>query len=267
MFDWSDQCEVYLQIASRGHGTSMKCYLGALLGPPDVITITKVKEANDISYHKGCIYDQLRINWQTVLTYQGEPIILPEVLHVWMFEKSLARKLVYTGRVYTNIVVVYGHSMVIQPTVATMPVQDTLRRRFAKTPSAPELALVEPPRKRKESLGIQMTGGPVHQEPFPVDRSHFGSSFRRAEEGRRSFKTKPESSPLDSVRENETEIQPLETDIPDVSTSVRFECWNCSKPSYIRKGNTTVQCWNCGERTHVQGHSETKQTELETIKL
>jgi len=136
--NWTDQCNVYIQISTFECYQCIRLYLGSILGPPIGIKLKGELQINQLGFLKGCLRDELRIEWGRVtFEYQGKRFHLPSVINIYNpKDRLLARHLLAKHKLskICNIAIVHNDILLIRPLLSNSVMRATEQR---APPTAP----------------------------------------------------------------------------------------------------------------------------------
>lgn len=112
---WTDQTDIYLQIASKTCMSSIKFYLGTLLGQPKEIVVNGRLSIANLEYSRGLLTDKITILWQqNHLICDGDQFFLTGTLTVGLLKRFLARHLFQMNGLSCDLTFVYNGQLVVK---------------------------------------------------------------------------------------------------------------------------------------------------------
>ena len=128
---WSDQTDVYVQVASQECQSSQKFYIGTILGQPSSLDSMKGFSVGHISLEKGFVWDTIQIEWKYPMFKVNQDLMtLPKKVHVGFFKRILSRHIFKTSEVLCNIAFVYNNQLLLKD----IPNQNSVTTQFGAVP-------------------------------------------------------------------------------------------------------------------------------------
>lgn len=120
----NDKCDIYLQFGSTSCPSSLKLYLGSLIGSPQQLRVNNMINPENVVLTTCWMHDKFTFNWdkhlientsKTYVVHQGGRLYLPNTVKIPLLQKLLGRHL-FAKEVHTRnltIVLVYNDKLLM----------------------------------------------------------------------------------------------------------------------------------------------------------
>ena len=78
-----NRSDIYLELSSITNTSSIRLYIGTIMGYPTQFSMTGKLTKSDMEYHTSILYDEINFDWSKIeFRYQNEPIFFPSTIQV-----------------------------------------------------------------------------------------------------------------------------------------------------------------------------------------
>ena len=89
-----NKSDIYLELSFITTISSIRLYIGTMMGYPTQFSVTGKLTKGDMEYHTSILYDEINFDWSKIeFRYQNEPIFFPSTIQVPLHGKFKTRKL------------------------------------------------------------------------------------------------------------------------------------------------------------------------------